>query len=55
MEIVEHHVEEEETELFPKAQKALGKEESAALGKLVEQAKKQKQRVSRSAAKQAIG
>lgn len=54
MEIIEHHVEEEEAEMFPKAQKALGKEESAALGKLVEQEKKRKQRASRSVAKQAI-
>lgn len=48
-EIIEHHVEEEEKELFPKAQKALGKAESAELGKLVEQEKKKLQRDARSA------
>ena len=38
---VEHHVEEEEGELFPKAQKVLGAEEVEALGDRLEQAKKQ--------------
>lgn len=42
-EIIEHHVQEEEKEIFPKAQKALGKEESKELGKLVEQEKKRMQ------------
>lgn len=32
MEMVEHHVEEEETELFKKAQKILSKEEAEAIG-----------------------
>ena len=38
---VEHHVEEEEGELFPKARQALSKEEIEALGEQVEQAKRQ--------------
>jgi len=38
-EIIEHHLEEEEKEIFPKAQKALGKEESNNLGKQVQQEK----------------
>lgn len=51
-EIIEHHVEEEEKELFPKALKALGKAESAELGKLVEQEKKKMLRGSRSVSKE---
>jgi iron-sulfur cluster repair protein YtfE (RIC family) len=38
---VEHHVEEEEGELFPKARQALSKEDIEALGERVEQAKRQ--------------
>jgi hemerythrin-like domain-containing protein len=37
---VEHHVEEEEGEMFPKARKVLTKEESEALGTRLEAAKK---------------
>ncbi|MBI3899442.1 MAG: hemerythrin domain-containing protein [Gammaproteobacteria bacterium] len=40
-EMIEHHVQEEEDELFPKASRALGKEESKALGLQIEAAKKQ--------------
>jgi iron-sulfur cluster repair protein YtfE (RIC family) len=38
---VEHHVEEEEGELFPKAQKVLSADEVEALGDRLEQAKRQ--------------
>ncbi|HEU4930488.1 MAG TPA: hemerythrin domain-containing protein [Pyrinomonadaceae bacterium] len=38
---VEHHVEEEEDEMFPKARKALSKEQIESLGEKVEQAKRQ--------------
>jgi hemerythrin superfamily protein len=38
---VEHHVEEEEGELFPKAKKVLGKEDQETLGSRLEQAKKE--------------
>ncbi len=41
-EIIQHHVEEEETGLFPKAARALGKGESKELGKRIEAAKKTK-------------
>lgn len=41
-EMIEHHVQEEEKELFPKASKALGKEEAKSLGKQVEEAKKER-------------
>src|SRR5215216_3227581 len=40
---VEHHVEEEENELFPKAQAALGQEEIEALGEQMETEKERKQ------------
>lgn len=36
---IEHHVEEEEGEMFPKARKVLGEEEAEALGTRLEQAK----------------
>ena len=45
---VEHHVEEEETELFPKAETALGEEEIEALGEQMETEKARKQRGSAS-------
>ena len=45
---VEHHVEEEENELFPKAESALGKEEIVALGEQMEAEKARKQRGSAS-------
>lgn len=54
-EMVEHHVREEEKDLFPKAQKALGKEEAAELGKRVEEEKKRRQRSSRGTPKVALG
>lgn len=54
-EIIEHHVREEEKELFPKAHKAIGKEEAAELGKRVEEEKKRRQRVSRGTAKATLG
>lgn len=38
---VEHHVDEEENELFPKARKVLSREEAAALGERLEAAKQQ--------------
>jgi hemerythrin-like domain-containing protein len=38
---VEHHVEEEETEMFPKATKALSEEEVEALGTRLEKAKEE--------------
>lgn len=41
-EMVEHHVQEEEGELFPKAAKALGKEDAKALGQQVEAAKEER-------------
>ena len=41
---VEHHVEEEENELFPKAESALGEEEIEALGEQMEAEKARKQR-----------
>lgn len=41
-EMVEHHIEEEEKELFPKAARELGKEESTALGRRIDAAKKEK-------------
>ena len=41
---VEHHVEEEENELFPKAEAALGEEEIERLGERLEMAKMRKQR-----------
>ena len=44
---VEHHVEEEETELFPKANKALGDEEIEELGAEMEAEKARKQRGTR--------
>lgn len=53
-EIIGHHVEEEEKELFPKAQKALGKEESKELGKQVRQEKARMQGGTRSKTKEAI-
>lgn len=40
-EAVEHHVEEEEGELFPKMKKALGKEKLQALGRKLQQAKRE--------------
>ena len=40
---VEHHVEEEENELFPKAQEALGEEDIEALGERMEAEKERKQ------------
>ena len=45
---VEHHVEEEENELFPKAESALGEEEIEALGEQMEAEKARKQRGSTS-------
>jgi hemerythrin-like domain-containing protein len=36
---IEHHVEEEEGEMFPKARKVLGEEEAEALGTRMEEAK----------------
>ena len=45
---VEHHVEEEENELFPKAESALGQEEIEALGEQMEAEKARKQRGSTS-------
>lgn len=54
-EMIEHHVREEEKELFPKAQKALGKEESEELGQRVEEEKKRRQRMSRGTPKAAAG
>src|SRR5918995_2260462 len=45
---VEHHVEEEENELFPKAESALGQEEIVALGEQLEAEKARKQRGSAS-------
>lgn len=54
-EMIEHHVKEEEKELFPKAQKALGKDESEALGKRIEEEKKRRQRMSRGTPKAAVG
>ncbi|MFL6276682.1 MAG: hemerythrin domain-containing protein [Blastocatellia bacterium] len=44
---VEHHVEEEEGEMFPKARKALPKEKLEALGERIEAAKKQNAATSR--------
>jgi hemerythrin superfamily protein len=41
-EMIEHHVQEEEKELFPKASKALKKDEIKALGKQVEDAKQER-------------
>ena len=38
---IEHHVEEEEGEMFPKAKKVLGEEEADALGARLEEAKTQ--------------
>lgn len=52
-EMIEHHVQEEEKELFPKAAKALGKEESKELGQQVEAAKKSAKRNTRQQAKAA--
>jgi iron-sulfur cluster repair protein YtfE (RIC family) len=46
-ESVEHHVEEEEGEMFPKARKALPKEKIAELGERIEAAKKQMAATSR--------
>ena len=48
---VEHHVEEEETELFPKAKSALGGEEIERLGERMEMEKARKQRPASKAAK----
>ena len=44
---VEHHVEEEENELFPKAQQALSEEELAELGELMQAEKSRKQQGTR--------
>lgn len=48
---VEHHVEEEENELFPKAESALGNEEIERLGERMEAEKARKQRPASKAAK----
>ena len=47
---VEHHVEEEENELFPKAQEVLSEEELAELGELLQAEKSRKQQGSRGGA-----
>lgn len=52
-EMIEHHVREEEKELFPKAQKALGKAEAAELGKRIEEAKNRRPRAARGTPKAA--
>lgn len=44
-EITEHHIEEEEGELFPKAARTLGKEASKELGEQIEAAKKDQLKV----------
>ncbi len=44
---IEHHVEEEEGELFKKARKVLGKEDSEALGERIQQAKQQQKAAAR--------
>jgi hemerythrin superfamily protein len=49
MEMIQHHVQEEEKELFPKAAKALGKEESKQLGQQIEAAKAERMKGMRKA------
>lgn len=40
-EMIEHHVEEEEKELFPKAAKLIDKDEAAEMGRTIEEEKKE--------------
>lgn len=49
-EITEHHIEEEEEEMFPKAARVLGKEVSNELGKQIETAKKEQLKTFRASA-----
>jgi hemerythrin superfamily protein len=46
-EMIEHHVQEEEKEVFPKAARVLGKDEAKSLGKQIEAAKKEQMRDAR--------
>lgn len=52
---VEHHVKEEEQELFPEARDFIDKDEATELGKTVEQEKKEMLKGSHGAAKEAFG
>lgn len=51
-EMIEHHVEEEEGELFPEAEELLGEDEAAEMGETVEQEKKEMMKGSHGAAKE---
>lgn len=53
-EMIEHHVEEEEKELFPKAAKAIDKDEAAEMGRMVAEEKKEMLRGANKAAQEAF-
>ncbi len=50
--MIEHHVEEEEGELFPEAEELLGEDEATEMGKTIEQEKKEMLKGSHGAAKE---
>lgn len=53
-EMIEHHVEEEEKELFPKAAKLIDKDEAAEMGRTIEEEKKEMMQGKHKGAKEAF-